>query len=69
MKKAAKKLLFLACFGGIAWLIGSLVQKDEVQDKLLEILGEDVFIAVQDKVRLGCDLLMWPVDFVRALLP
>ena len=69
MKKAAKKLLFLACFGGCAFLIGKLVQKDEVQEKLFAILGEDTYLAILDKVRLGGDLLMWPIDFVRALLP
>ena len=69
MKKAAKKLLFLACFGGVAFLCGKLAQKDEVQKKLFEVLGEDTYLAVLDKVRLGGDLLMWPIDFVRALLP
>ena len=68
-KKRAKKLLFLICFGGIAYLMGKLAQKDEIQEKLFEVLGEDVYLAVLDKVRLGGDLLMWPVDFVRALLP
>ncbi len=69
MKKAAKKLLFLACFGAFAFLAGKLVQKDEVKQKLFEALGEDVYLAVQDKAYLLGDLLMWPVDFVRALLP
>ena len=45
------------------------MQKDEVQEKLFEVLGEDVYLAILDKARLGGDLLMWPVDFVRALLP
>ena len=69
MKKAAKKLLFLACFGGIAYLLGKLAQKDEVQEKLFEVLGEDTYLAILDKVRLGGDLIMWPIDYVRALLP
>ena len=69
MKKAAKKLLFLACFGGFAYLLGKLAKKDEVQQKLFEVLGEDTYLAIQDKVYLLGDLLMWPVDFVRALLP
>ena len=69
MKKTAKKLLFLVCFGGIVFLLGKLVQKDSVQDKLFKLLGEDTFIAAKDKVLLGRDLLMWPVDYVRALLP
>ena len=69
MKKAAKKLLFLACFGGFAYLAGKLVQKDEVKQKLFEALGEDTYLAIQDKAYLLGDLLMWPIDFVRALLP
>ncbi len=69
MKKAARKLLVLACFGGIAFLLGKLAKQDEVQEKLFEILGEDTYLAILDKVRLGGDLLMWPIDFVRALLP
>ena len=69
MKKAAKKLLFLACFGGVAYLLGKLAQKSEVQEKLFEVLGEDAYLAILDKLRLAGDLIMWPVDFVRALLP
>ncbi|MBO5555809.1 MAG: hypothetical protein J5927_01360 [Oscillospiraceae bacterium] len=69
MKKAAKKLLFLACFGGVAFLAGKLAKKAEVQEKLFALLGEDTYLAVLDKLRLGGDLIMWPVDFVRALLP
>jgi hypothetical protein len=69
MKKAAKKLFFLACFGGFAYLLGKLAQKSEVQEKLFEVLGEDTYLAILDKVRLGGDLLMWPIDYVRALLP
>lgn len=69
MKKAAKKLLFLVCFGGFVYLLAKLLRKDEVQEKLFQVLGEDVYLAILDKVRLGGDLLMWPIDFVRALLP
>ena len=69
MKKAAKKLLILVCFGGCAYVLAKLAQKDEVQEKLFAVLGEDTYLAILDKVRLGGDLLMWPIDFVRALLP
>ncbi|MBR0159823.1 MAG: hypothetical protein IJQ02_00800 [Oscillospiraceae bacterium] len=69
MKKAAKKILFLVCFGGCAYLLGKLVQREEVKQKLFEVLGEDTYLAIQDKAYLLGDLLMWPVDFVRALLP
>ena len=69
MKKAVRKLLCLVCCGGFAYVLGKLAQKDEVQEKLFEVLGEDAYLAILDKVRLGGDLLMWPIDFVRALLP
>ena len=69
MKKAAKKLLFLVCFGGCAYLAGKAVQRDDVKQKLFQLLGEDTYLAVQDKAYLLGDLLMWPIDFVRALLP
>lgn len=69
MKKTAKKLFVLICFGGCAYVLGKLVKKDEIQQKLFEVLGEDTYLAVLSKARLLGDLLMWPVDFVHALLP
>ena len=50
MKKAAKKLLFLVCFGGCAYLLGKLAKKEEVQEKLFQVLGEDTYLAILDKV-------------------
>ena len=69
MMKAVKKILCLVCFGGIAYVLCKLAERDEVQEKLFEVLGEDTYLAILDKVRLGGDLIMWPIDFVRALLP
>ena len=52
---------------------GGIATEDDINftiaDDELEALGEDVYLAVQDKVYLLGDLLMWPIDFVRALLP
>lgn len=67
--KKAKKLLVIACLGGVGYLLVKLLKMDLVQEKLFEILGEDTYLAILDKVRLLGDLLMWPIDFVRALLP
>ena len=67
--KLIKKLLGLVFFGGIAYGLSKLAEKDEVQETLFGILGEDTYLAILDKVRLAGDLLMWPIDFVRALLP
>ena len=77
--KKAKKFLVLVCLGCVGYGLGKLLKTDEAQEKLFGILGEDLFLdrvlaligvdAVQDKVYLLGDLLMWPIDFVRALLP
>ena len=61
--------LLTACLGGVGYLLAKVLKTDAAQEKLFEILGEDLFLAILDKVRLLGDLLMWPIDFVRALLP
>jgi len=67
--KAIKKILGLVLFGGVVYAVSKLVQRDEVEEKLFALFGEDLYLDVLDKLRLVGDLLMWPVDFVRALLP
>ena len=67
--KKAKKFLVLVCLGCVGYGLGKLLKTDEARDKLFGILGEDLLLAIQDKVYLLGDLLMWPIDFVRALLP
>ena len=67
MKKAKRLLVAVTCLGGIGFY--KLLKNDSVQEKLFSILGEDLYLAVLDKVRLLGDLIMWPIDFVRALLP
>ncbi len=67
--KAVKKILGLVLCGGGVYAVSKLVQRDEVEEKLFALFGEDLYLDVLDKLRLVGDLLMWPVDFVRALLP
>lgn len=67
--KKAKKLLVLACLGGLGYLLVKLLRTDAAQDKLFEVLGEDTYLAVLEKVNLLGDLLGWPIHFVKALLP
>ena len=67
--KKLKKFLILACFGCLGFGLVKLASTDEAQEKLFGILGEDTYLAILDKARLLGDLVMWPVDFVRALLP
>ena len=67
--KKLKKLLVIACLGGVGYLLAKLLKTEAAQEKLFKVLGEDTYLAILDKVRLLGDLLMWPIDFVRALLP
>ncbi len=67
--KNAKKCLVLACLCCCGYGLVKLLKTDDAQEKLFAILGEDLYLAILDKVRLLGDLLMWPIDFVRALLP
>ena len=69
MKKKAKRLFAFIVLGCVGVCVGKLLQIERVRDKLFELLGEDRYIALDSTVRLLGDLLMWPVDFVRALLP
>lgn len=67
--KKLRKFLVLACLGCLGYGLAKVLETDEAQEKLFGILGEDLYLAILDKVRLLGDLLMWPIDFVRALLP
>ena len=69
VKKKAAKFLVLVCLGGVGFLLAKLIKTDFAKEKLFKILGEDTYLAIEDKVYLLGDLLMWPIDFVRALLP
>ena len=67
--KKLKKLFTFACLCGLGYVCSQLLRRDDVQDKLFDVMGEDRYIAANNLVHLLGDLLMWPVDFVRALLP
>ena len=67
--KKLRNFLVLVCLGCLGYGIAKVLETDEAQEKLFGILGEDLYLAILDKVRLLGDLLMWPIDFVRALLP
>ena len=67
--KKAKRFLALVCLGCVSVGIGKLLQNDSVGDKLFEVLGEHTYLALDTTIRLLADLVMWPVHFVKALLP
>ena len=69
MKKKAKKALVLAVLGGIGYVLVKLLKTEAAQDKLFELLGEDKYLKILDTVNLLGDLLSWPINFVKALLP
>ncbi len=69
MKKKAKKALVLAVLGGLGYLLVKLLRTEAAQDKLFEVLGEDKYLAILNTVNLVGDLLSWPINFVKALLP
>lgn len=69
MKKKAKKALVLAVLGGIGYVLVKLLKTEAAQDKLFEVLGEDKYLKILDTVNLLGDLLSWPINFVKALLP
>ena len=67
--KIIKKLLSLALYGVVGFVLYKLLNTDKAQEKLFEYLGEDTYLAALDKARLLGDLLGWPIHFVKALLP
>ena len=67
--KKAKKFLVLLCLGCLGFGCAQVLKTDKAQEKLFGLLGEDAYLAILDKLRLAGDLLGWPIDFVRALLP
>ena len=69
MKKKAKKALVLAVLGGLGYLLVKLLKTETAQDKLFEVLGEDKYLKILNTANLVGDLLSWPINFVKALLP
>ena len=69
MKKKAKRLFALVCVCSVGYGVAKLLQVESVRDKLFEVLGEDTYLALDSTIRLLADLVMWPVHFVKALLP
>ena len=67
--KKVKQLLFLAFIGCLCCGAYKLLCNERVQEKLFSILGEDLYLALLEKARLLGDLMKWPVEYVRALLP
>ena len=64
-----KKLVIGAILCALGYGLYKAINTAKAQEKLFSLLGEDTYLNILDKIRLAGDLLQWPIEFVRALLP
>ena len=64
-----KKIVVGVILCAVGYGLYKLLNTAKTQESLFDILGEDNYLNILDKVRLVGDLLGWPVDFIKALLP
>lgn len=67
-KTGCSFLLVLFCLTGVGALIW-LLFKDKIMELVFNSKYEDQILKLMDVLRLVWDLVNWPIDFVRALLP
>ena len=68
MKKLCKTLaILLAVLSGVGAVL--YLFKDKLKDTFFNSQYEDELFKLLDIGRLAWDLVRWPVDYVRALLP
>lgn len=60
-------LILLAILGVTAG--GCYLFKDKIMEKVFNSKYEDKILALLDTGRLVWDLVRWPIDYVRAILP
>ena len=63
----AKKLLVCAGLCGAAFAAAKNV--DFIQEKIFNGKNQDEFLKILDAARVAGDFIMWPVHYVKALLP
>jgi len=64
-----KRIVIGAILCVLGYGLYKLINTTRAQESLFGFLGEDNYLSILDKVRLVGDLLSWPINFVRALLP
>ena len=64
-----KKLVIGAILCALGYCLYKAINTAKAQEKLFGLLGEDAYLGILDKLRLAGDLLQWPIEFVKALLP
>jgi len=67
-KCGCRFLKILLCLTGIGVVVYILF-KDVLMDKYFNSKYEDKILKGLEIGRLALDLLMWPIDYIRALLP
>ena len=71
MKKAKCRCGFfkvLLCLTGIGAVVGFLF-KDKIREAAFNSMYEDTILSLMDVGRLVLDLVQWPIDWVKAMLP
>lgn len=68
MKKFFKFLKVLVFLSGLG-AIGYFLFKDKIKDKFFNSKYEDAYLKAVDVGRLVWDLVNWPIDYVKAILP
>ena len=64
-----KRIVVGVILCAVGYGLYKLLNTDRAQESLFDLLGEDNYLNILDKLRLVGDLLGWPVEFIRALLP
>jgi len=67
--RGLKKLVVGAILCVLGYGVYKAINTAKAQEKLFGLLGEDNYLGILDKLRLAGDLLQWPIEFVKALLP
>lgn len=68
MKKFFNFLKIMLILSGVGVVIYILF-KDKIKAAIFNSKYEDLYLAAVDKALLLGDLVQWPVDYVKALLP
>ena len=68
MKKFCKTLKILLILSGVGAVVCVLF-KDKIKEQLFNSKYEDAYFKLLDVCRLALDLLSWPINWVKAILP
>lgn len=69
MKKLKKFFAVILCLSGVGFVAYKFFTSDAAKEKFFNSMYEDKILGLMDTGRLVWDLINWPIDYVRALLP